>query len=258
MSTRAASRMEEQMAALLEKMDQQNEQLQLLTRQQAERVDIIVLKQKETDGHIDAIKGDLDSVKESMDGQMSAMEESIARLKSFHAEIGEQQKSLKLKLRKELLQELATPTSLGGTRLRPMAPPFEPADATVGVVPGEGMGGGDSTGTGDAPGGGLDSSHVDEDTTHSLQRISVGGGPYRDAETRGGGAATTPVSQQQQPAPFDGKLAWDAYQTQFELLVMMNRWSDAEKAAYLAISLRGPAATVLTNLPLNSAEVIKP
>ena len=30
---------------------------------------------------------------------------------------------------------------------------------------------------------------------------------------------------------------------------MMNRWSDTEKAAYLAFSLRGPAATVLTNLP---------
>ena len=41
-----------------------------------------------------------------------------------------------------------------------------PSDATVGVVPGEGTGG-DSTGTGDAPGGGLDSSHVDGDTTHS-------------------------------------------------------------------------------------------
>ena len=115
MSTRAASRMEEQMAALLEKMDQQNEQLQLLTRQQAERVDVIALKQKETDGHIDAIKGDLDSVKGIMDGRMSAMEESIAGLKSFHAEIGEQQKLLKLKLREELLQELATPTSFGGT-----------------------------------------------------------------------------------------------------------------------------------------------
>ena len=49
MTTRAATRMEEQMAALLEKMDQQNEQLQLLTRQQAERVDGIELKQKETD-----------------------------------------------------------------------------------------------------------------------------------------------------------------------------------------------------------------
>ena len=39
-----------------------------------------------------------------------------------------------------------------------MAPPFVPADATVGVVLGEGTGGGDSMGTGDAPGGGLDSS----------------------------------------------------------------------------------------------------
>ena len=122
------------MATLLEKMDQQNEQLQLLTRQQAERVDVIALKQKETDGHIDAIKGDLDSVKGIMDGRMSAMEESIAGLKSFHAEIGEQQKSLKQELREELLQELATPISLGGTRLRPMAPPFVPSDATVGVA----------------------------------------------------------------------------------------------------------------------------
>ena len=77
------------MAALLEKMDQQNEQLQLLTRQQAERVDGIALKQKETDENLDAIKGDLDSVKGIMDGRMNAMEESIAGLKSFHAEIGE-------------------------------------------------------------------------------------------------------------------------------------------------------------------------
>ena len=57
MTTRAATRMEEQMAALLEKMDQQNEQLQLLTRQQAERVDGIALKQKETDENLDAIQG---------------------------------------------------------------------------------------------------------------------------------------------------------------------------------------------------------
>ena len=78
--------------------------------------------------------------------------------------------------------------------------------------------------------------------TWKREAISVGGGPYGDAETRGGGAATTPVGQQQRPTPFDGKLAWDAYRTQFELLVMMNRWSNAEKAAYLAISLRGNSA----------------
>ena len=237
------------MAALLEKMDQQNEQLQLLTRQQAERVDGIALKQKETDENLDAIKGDLDSVKGIMDGRMNAMEESIAGLKSFHAEIGEQQESLKQKLREELLRELATPTSLGVTRLRPMAPPFVPSDATVGEIPREGTGEGDATGTGDAPGGRIDGSHDDGDTariSREREAISVGGGPLGVAEPRGGGAAT---SQQQRPAPFDGKVAWDAYRTQFELLAMMNRWSDAEKAAYLAISLRGPAATVLTNLP---------
>jgi AMMECR1 domain-containing protein len=37
--------------------------------------------------------------------------------------------------------------------------------------------------------------------------------------------------------------------TQFEMLARINRWSDADRAAYLAISLRGSAATVLTNLP---------
>ena len=47
------------MAALLEKMNQRNEQLQLLTWQQAERVD----KHKKTNEYIDVIKGDLDSVK---------------------------------------------------------------------------------------------------------------------------------------------------------------------------------------------------
>ena len=55
--------------------------------------------------------GDLDSMKGIMDGRMSAMEESIAGLKSFHAEIGEQQTSLKQELREELVQELATPTT---------------------------------------------------------------------------------------------------------------------------------------------------
>ena len=47
----------------------------------------------------------------------------------------------------------------------------------------------------------------------------------------------------------DRKTAWDAYHTQFELLAQLNRWSTTEKAAMLAISLRGAAVTVLTNLP---------
>ena len=60
---------------------------------------------------------------------------------------------------------------------------------------------------------------------------------------------TTTRSTVQKPAPFDGRLTWDAYHTQFEMLAQINRWSDVDKAAYLSISLRGPAAMVLTNLP---------
>jgi len=57
------------------------------------------------------------------------------------------------------------------------------------------------------------------------------------------------TASQQWWAPYDGKSAWDAYHTQFELLAGINRCSNTEKATYLAVSLRGSAATVLTNLP---------
>lgn len=53
----------------------------------------------------------------------------------------------------------------------------------------------------------------------------------------------------QRPSPFDGKMPWDVYHTQFELLAQLNGWSEGEKAAHLAVSLREDAATVLTNLP---------
>lgn len=56
-------------------------------------------------------------------------------------------------------------------------------------------------------------------------------------------------STMQWPAPFDGKGMWDAYHTQFEMLARINKWNDLDKAAYLAISLRGSAGMVLVNLP---------
>lgn len=48
------------------------------------------------------------------------------------------------------------------------------------------------------------------------------------------------------PTMYDGKMTWDAYRTQFELL---NRWNDVQKATILAVNIRGPAAAVFTNLP---------
>ena len=63
------------------------------------------------------------------------------------------------------------------------------------------------------------------------------------ATSDGAGARTI------RPTPYDGCTAWDAYKTQFAMLAELNGWSDAEKAKYLAINLKGPALTVLSNLP---------
>ena len=74
MATRAASRLEEQMAALLEKMDRQSERLEDLVKWQTERVDGLARKQVETEEHVSAVEGDLNSVKAAVDGRLSAVE----------------------------------------------------------------------------------------------------------------------------------------------------------------------------------------
>ena len=71
-------------------------------------------------------------------------------------------------------------------------------------------------------------------------------GSSEEAAAPVGGGATT--SQLQKPPPFDGRSPWDAYKLQFEMLAAVNGWSNAQKATYLAVSLRGPALTVLTNI----------
>ena len=68
----------------------------------------------------------------------------------------------------------------------------------------------------------------------------------REAVSSSGG---TSVMTLQRPAPYDDKGTWDAYHTQFEMLAQIYKWNSLDKAAYMAISLRGPAATVPTNLP---------
>ena len=39
---------------------------------------------------------------------------------------------------------------------------------------------------------------------------------------------------------------------QFEMLANINRWTEVEKTMYLAVSLKGPALTVLSNLPTDN------
>ena len=64
-TTQAASNMEELMAGLLNRMEQQNEQLQLLTQQQSDQVDDIGQRQKRTDQVVSAIARELSSMKTS-------------------------------------------------------------------------------------------------------------------------------------------------------------------------------------------------
>lgn len=202
MATRVASKLEEQMAALLEKMDRQSEQLEDLVHRQTERVDGLARKQEETKEFVSAVENDLNSVKAAVSGRLDAVEGALTDLRTeLQDELLEKQERLRKELRHELLQDLSAPTGLEGG-LRPTAPPFVPR------------------------------TELEGDTAVPATR-----GPFTTGAT------------QPRPSPFDGKCAWDTYRAQFELLADLNKWSDADKAAHLAINLRGAAATVLANLP---------
>lgn len=56
----------------------------------------------------------------------------------------------------------------------------------------------------------------------------------------------------QPPASYDDCSSWDAYCTQFETLAHFNCWTEEEKATYLAVSLKGPALMVLSNIPIET------
>ena len=56
-------------------------------------------------------------------------------------------------------------------------------------------------------------------------------------------------SVRRKPAEYDGKVAWEAYVAQFEMLASAQGWSQEEKALQLVTALRGPAVEVLGHLP---------
>ncbi|KAK8389762.1 hypothetical protein O3P69_009038 [Scylla paramamosain] len=50
-------------------------------------------------------------------------------------------------------------------------------------------------------------------------------------------------------AEYDGKVAWESYVAQFEMLASAQGWSEAEKALQLTTALRGPVVEVVGHLP---------
>jgi hypothetical protein len=192
--------MEEQLAMVLAKMEEQSQQLSDLARQQAERLDGVATWQMETEHRVATLQDDLEGVKHMMRERLLAVEGKLVELDTSHGELAVRQESLKEEICSGGMGES---TGHAKSILRPSALPFVPSG---------------------------------EDTDE------------RTASTGGGEAAGTARALHQRPVPYDGKTTWDAYRAQFEMLALLNGWDDAQKATYLAISLRGPAVTVLTNL----------
>ncbi|KAG7166755.1 hypothetical protein Hamer_G010411 [Homarus americanus] len=56
------------------------------------------------------------------------------------------------------------------------------------------------------------------------------------------------VPVKKKPQEFDGKISWEAYPTQFELIAEQNGWDDKQCAVQLATNLKGAAMEVLIQL----------
>lgn len=76
--------MEEQLS-LLTKVEEQSQQLKLLTEQQAKRVDDVAKKQEETHQQAQAVAGDLESVKATVHGRLGEVEEVVSSVKTLQS-----------------------------------------------------------------------------------------------------------------------------------------------------------------------------
>lgn len=80
--------------------------------------------------------------------------------------------------------------------------------------------------------------------------------PHTEREVGSGKTATTALSLRAElpcaVQPYDGTGSWSDYQRQFEIAARYARWTLQEKAAVLAMQLRGEALTVLSALPTNA------
>ena len=94
-------------------------------------------------------------------------------------------------------------------------------------------------------------SSLNPDATEFLPLPAV-----QETEGEGTGARSSADShlhrQMQRPGSYDGRASWDAYHTLFKMLARINGWKEEEKVTYLAVSLKGPALTVLNNIPPES------
>ena len=175
-------------------------------------MDLLVADQTRVEESVSSLEKNLDSVKSVMQDHIGEAEDKIERLQSEQIVLATKQEELRSKFHEELLRVEARIKAVKSTSETVATPtPLRPTAPTF--IP----------------------------STSPVSLGAEGGSARAEEEGRS--------SKSVRPSPFDGKSSWEAYQTQFKLLAELNHWTEQEKATHLAISLRGPALTVLTNLP---------
>lgn len=175
-------------------------------------MDSLVADQTRVEESVSSLEKNLDSVKSVMQDRIGEAEDKIERLQSEQIVLATKQEELRSKFHKELLRVEARIEAVKSTSEMVVTPtPLRPTAPTF--IP----------------------------STSPVSLGAEGGSARAEEEGRS--------SKSVRPSPFDGKSSWEAYQTQFKLLAELNHCTEQEKATHLAISLRGPALTVLTNLP---------
>jgi hypothetical protein len=206
-----------------------------------------------TDATLEALGSDFRKLSSANEARCRSMEEGLQELKEKTHQCLEQVcdiVQLKTKvLRHELMSEIAklpsSPISARSSSLSPATPAFVPSmDLELSTAAAAETGAAtatvtDTLATSTMPGLPLPTSVPGLDGV-TRSRTAIG------ATAEGGAGAAKPV---QRAPPYDGRADWDAYRTQFEMLANVNRWTEVEKATYLAVSLKGPALTVLSNVP---------
>lgn len=233
--TRAATAkwQEDPVGSLLEMLQEQKQRQETLAAEQVESINCLTASvqeqyhrtsewQRETESRVDRLQEDLRGVGEMLQERLKSAEDSLEEMQSFQEQLRCSQT--------EKLQELHQMVlGLGEVKLEEAAEK-KPASLEV-------------------KSDGKSSLRIDALEFAPLEYLEepadTGGAGTGEPDIMDEGVARRPMHK---PSVYDGKTPWEAYSTQFEMLASLNHWTQAEKATYLAVSLRGSALTVLTNL----------
>ena len=201
------------MRALRTATKKQVDQLTELAKDYEEKMESLHADQKRVEESVDTLEKNFDSVKSVMQDRIGDAEDKKGQSQSQQAILANKHVEIETKLHEELRRVEATF--------------LETVKSTVDTGPWS-----NSTAT-----------NCTSICFHYCFAVSL------ESEAGGARAEEGRNLKNVRPSPFDGKSSWEAYQTQFRLLEELDHWTEPEKAAHLAISLRGSALMVLTSLP---------